>query len=62
MRLALISEKKSDMFSEPHPFYAIFEVASSSDSEAAAEDSERLMEFIESVSDNILDGIVPQGE
>ncbi len=59
MRLGLISEGKKDMFSQPHPFYAIIEVASSSDSEAASEDSERLMEFIGSISDNILDGIVP---
>jgi hypothetical protein len=38
------------------------EVASNNDPEIVPEDSERLLEFIGEISDNIEDGIVPQGE
>lgn len=53
---------KTDVFDTSYPFYQIIEVASNNDPEIVAEDSERLVEFIGQVSDNIHDGIVPQGE
>jgi hypothetical protein len=37
-------------------------VASNNDPEVVPEDSERLLEFLEVVGDNIHDGIVPSGE
>ena len=58
----LKSEGKQDIFDKAYPFYSIVEVASNNDPEIVPEDSERLMEFIESISENIHDGIVPQGE
>lgn len=53
---------QSQVFDQKHPFYSIIEVASNNDPEVVPEESERLLQFIESVSDNINDGIVPQGE
>jgi len=37
-------------------------VASNNDPEVVPEDSERLLEFLDAVSEHIHDGIVPQGE
>lgn len=62
MRLVLQSEGKQDIFDQRYPFYSIFEVASNNDPEVVPEDSERLLEFVETIEDNINDGIVPQGE
>ena len=62
MRLVLQSEGKSDIFDQKYPFYSIVEVASNNDPEVVPEDSERLLEFIEAIEENIHDGIVPQGE
>lgn len=48
-----------NVFNEKHNFYSIIEVASNNDPEVVPEESERLMQFIELVSDRINDGIVP---
>ena len=45
-----------------YPFYQILEVASNNDPEVVPEDSERLIEFLDVIGDNIGDGVVPQGE
>ena len=62
MDIVLKHHGKSDIFGQAYPFYSIIEVASNNDPEVVPEDSERLLEFIEAVSDHIQDGIVPQGE
>ena len=62
--MAVVSKKfgRPDIFDKSYPFYQIIEVASNNDPEVVPEDSERLLEFIDSVSDKIHDGKVPQGE
>lgn len=55
-------KKGAPIFDKQYPFYSLIEVASNNDPEVVPEDSERLLEFLELVQDNILDGIVPQGE
>ena len=62
MQIVLKNQKREEVFDQSYPFYTIIEVASNNDPEIVPEDSERLMEFIELVQDNIHDGIVPQGE
>lgn len=62
MELVTSFQKIDPAFSQSHPFYCLIQVASNNDPEVVPEDSERLLQFIESVTDNILDGIVPQGE
>lgn len=51
---------KGDVFD--YPFYTMIEVASNSDPEVVPEESERLLQFIELVTDHIHDGLVPSGE
>lgn len=62
MQIVLKNQGREDVFEKPYPFYSIIEVASNNDPEVVPEDSERLLEFIEAVEENIHDGIVPQGE
>jgi FAD/FMN-containing dehydrogenase len=59
MQIVLKNQGREEVFDESYPFYSIIEVASNNDPEIVPEDSERLMEFIDSVKDNIHDGIVP---
>jgi hypothetical protein len=59
MEITLNEFKKEPFFEKKHNFYAIVEVASNNDPEVVPEDSERLLEFIETVGDNLQDGIVP---
>lgn len=59
MQIVLKNQKREEVFDQSYPFYTIIEVASNNDPEIVPEDSERLMEFIELVQDNIHDGIVP---
>lgn len=54
--------KKEDVFDTLYPHYYIIEVASNNDPEENPQDYERLLEFIDSVSDKIHDGVVSQGE
>ena len=62
MQIVLKNKGREEVFDQSYPFYSIIEVASNNDPEVVPEDSERLLEFIDSVSDNMHDGIVPQGE
>jgi len=62
MAAVLEQHGKDEVFDKAYPFYQIIEVASNNDPEIVPEDSERLLEFIDSVSEHIHDGIVPQGE
>lgn len=62
MGLVLNHFDKQDIFSRPYPFYSLIEVASNNDPDVDSQDSERLLEFIDAVSDHIHDGVVPQGE
>lgn len=62
MEVVVKQHKKDEVFDESYPFYQIIEVASNNDPEIVPEDSERLLEFLDSISDHIHDGIVPQGE
>jgi len=55
----LKKQGKDDIFDKEYPFYSIIEVASNNDPEVVPEDSERLIEFIDTVSEHIHDGIVP---
>ena len=50
------------MFENQAPFYTIIEVASNNDPEVVPEESERLLEFIDSVNEHIVEGLIPQGE
>ena len=50
------------MFENEAPFYSIIEVASNNDPEVVPEESERLLEFIDSVDAHIVEGLIPQGE
>ena len=59
MAIVLKSQGKEEIFDKEYPFYSIIEVASNNDPEVVPEDSERLIEFIDTVSDYIHDGIVP---
>lgn len=62
MEAVIKQHQKEDVFDAAYPFYQVIEVASNNDPEIVPEDSERLLEFLDSVADNIHDGIVPQGE
>lgn len=62
MDLTLDTLKLDDLFEKRHQFYSILEVASNNDPEVVPEDSERLLEFLETVDEHITDGIVPQGD
>lgn len=62
MEIVLKNQGREHVFDKSYPFYSIIEVASNNDPEVVPEDSERLLEFIEAVSENMHDGIVPQGE
>jgi hypothetical protein len=59
MAIVLKSQGKDEIFDKEYPFYSIIEVASNNDPEVVPEDSEILIEFIDTVSDYIHDGIVP---
>lgn len=59
MQIVLKKQGKDDIFDKEYPFYSIIEVASNNDPEVVPEDSERLIEFIDTVSEHIHDGIVP---
>jgi len=59
MSIVLKNLDKKDVFDQEFPFYSIIEVASNNDPEVVPEDSERLIEFIDTVSDHIHDGVVP---
>jgi hypothetical protein len=59
MSIVLKNLGKKDIFDQEFPFYSIIEVASNNDPEVVPEDSERLIEFIDTVSDHIHDGVVP---
>lgn len=50
-----------DPFHQKYPYYAIIEIASSGAGSNTKHDNDlnRLMTFVESISDNILDGVVP---
>lgn len=43
-------------------YYQIMEVASNNDPEVVPEDSERLIDFLESIEENMVAGKVPRGE
>lgn len=60
--MSLSGQGKDDMFDQLYPFYCLLEVASNDDPDVVPEGSERLLEFIDTISDHIEDGIVPQGE
>ena len=62
MKIVLNYRNKADLFDQKHPFYSIIEVASNNDPEVVPEESERLLSFLEIVSEHIIDGLVPQGE
>jgi len=62
MKLVAKGQKENELFDKEYPFYCLVEVASNDDPELVPESSERLLEFIGVVEDNIKDGIVPQGE
>lgn len=49
MQIVLKNQKRDEVFDKSYPFYSIIEVASNNDPEIVPEDSERLLEFIESV-------------
>ena len=49
-------------FEQRYPFYQLIAVASNNDPEVVPEDSERLIDFLDVISDHMEDGIVPQGE
>ena len=59
MDIVLKTHDRESIFDQSYPFYSIIEVASNNDPEVVPEDSERLLEFIEVIEDNIHDGIVP---
>lgn len=59
MEMVVTQHQKDEVFDVAYPFYQIIEVASNNDPEIVPEDSERLLEFLDSISDNIHDGIVP---
>lgn len=59
MQIVLKNKGREEVFDQSYPFYTIIEVASNNDPEVVPEDSERLLEFIDSVEDNMHDGIVP---
>ena len=52
-RMSLEGQGKSDIFEKYYNFYCIIEVASNNDPEVVPEESERLLEFIDLVSENI---------
>ena len=62
MNRVLSFKNKELMFEKQAPFYTIIEVASNNDPEVVPEESERLLEFIDSVNDHIVEGLIPQGE
>ena len=62
MSLVVDYKKTTEVFGKEHPFYSLIEVASNNDPEVVPEESERLLAFLETVSEHIIDGIVPQGE
>lgn len=52
---------RSDCFDEAYPFYGLIEI-DAGDGDADEFESERLLEFVDKVEDNILDGVIPSGE
>jgi hypothetical protein len=62
MEVVLKNKGGEDVFGQGYPFYSIIEVASNNDPDLVTEDSERLLEFMQTVTDNMQDGIVPRGE
>jgi hypothetical protein len=59
MQRVLKYRGKPLMFAQEAPFYSIIEVASNNDPEVVPEESERLLEFIDSVQDHIVEGLIP---
>ena len=51
---------RSDCFDEAYPFYGLIEIDAGDGD--ADDESERLLEFVDKVEDNILDGVIPSGE